>query len=96
MNPFSAIGNFFKSFGKLIVRALQLAGQAGLDEVVVQWALPLVREASKKFTDNPSRREWVIAALMSRFHIPESIARLAVELAVRLWKNELEKHNPKA
>ena len=92
---FSFLGKFFKGFGKLISKALQLVQEAGLTDEIVEIALPLIRIASVKFVDNPARREWVVAALMAR-RIPEGVARIAVEFAYKIYRRELEELLEKA
>ena len=82
--------SFLKPLGALVVKAFHAAKAAGLTDQLVQLALPYVREANRKFIDNDKRREWVVAVLVAR-KVPESIARLVVELAYRLYKAELEK-----
>jgi hypothetical protein len=47
-----------------------------------------VGEAQKQFNDNATKREWAVAALIAA-KVPESIARLAVELAVQVFKKKL-------
>ena len=89
MNVFKGIGGFFKQAGKLLTKAWSAANDAGLDDAVIAWALPLVRAASQKFVDNEQKRQWVIAALVARFKIPTRIAALAVELAYNLYRNEI-------
>jgi hypothetical protein len=89
MNPFKAI---FGTLKGLVEKAFGLAKQSGLTERAVSDALTFVKVAGDKFTDNAERREWVVKMLVSK-GLPESIARLAVELAVRLWKAETQ---PKA
>jgi hypothetical protein len=32
------------------------------------------------------RREWVVRQLIGRFHVPESVARLLLELAYQIYK----------
>lgn len=54
-------------------------------------AMILVKHAASSFVDNPSRRTYVVEALMRRFGVPESTARLLTELAVHAVKAELEK-----
>lgn len=90
MSVFGSIGNFFKKVGSLIGKALVSAGAAGLTEDVVQLALVWVRVAATKFTDNAQRREYVVSILVAK-HVPEYIARLAVELAYAFFKKEIEK-----
>ena len=53
-------------------------------KMAVDWA----RVAAEKFTDYAHRRAFVAQMLMAR-GTPESVARLATELAVQLLKQEL-------
>lgn len=82
MNSLLAI---FRALGRLIARALSFAESRGLTDALVQSALKLVGEADVTLDGNASKREWVVLQLVSR-GVPESIARLAVELAVALYK----------
>jgi hypothetical protein len=90
MNPFKAIGKFFVQIGTLIRKAFQAAQAAGLTDDVVALVLPKVRELMNSTLDNATRREQAVSFLRER-GVPEAIARLAVELAVRLVKAELAK-----
>ena len=87
MNPFPAIGRFLLRIGSLIGRAVTSAAVRGLKDKLVTKALLFVRQAAANFPDNMERREWVVALLV-REGVPESLARLAVELAVQLYKDE--------
>lgn len=49
-------------------------------------AAKYIEEAAAKFLDNPSRREWVVNQLMTEGHLPESIARITLEVALRISK----------
>jgi hypothetical protein len=75
----------FKALGKLFGRIFGVAKERGLTEDLVRDTVTLVETAAAKFTDTRERREWVVAALQA-MGIAESIARLAVELAVQIWK----------
>lgn len=90
MNVLKAISGFFSKVGAIVMKGVKYAHDAGLTDDIVNVALPYVREASKKFVDNDERREWVVKALVAR-KVPESIARIAVELAYRIYKTELAK-----
>lgn len=79
--------DFFKGIGRLIGKAFSAAKASGLSDELVQMALPFVRAAAAQFTDNAQRREFVVGVLVAK-GIPESIARLTVELAVQLIKKE--------
>lgn len=89
-NLFSFVGNAFKGFGKFIWNGLKSAEVKGLTDEVVKQALLYVKVAATKFTDNATKREWVVGILVSK-GIPESIARLAVELAYQALRSEIEK-----
>jgi hypothetical protein len=73
--------------GRLAKKAFGFAQEAGLTDGLIEKALELVKDAATRFDDNADRREWVIAALRA-IGIPENIARLALELAVQIWKKE--------
>ena len=75
------------SIGKALVRVFKVAQERGLTDDIVQQAEGLVGEAQRQFNDNTARREWAVAAMIAA-KVPESIARLAVELAVQLFKEE--------
>ena len=81
------IGSIFRWLGGLIKKAFRLAKKAGLTDVLVDTALARVREAATKFQENSKKRQWVVEQLV-KMGTPESIARLAVELAVSLYKDE--------
>lgn len=51
-------------------------------------AINLVKHASIKFMDNAARREWVVKELINTLHIKESIARIAVEIALQTLKGK--------
>lgn len=78
---------FFSKLGVWMKRAFRLVQEVVPDEMLLM-AVLWARVAAEKFTDNAKRREFVVQMLMAR-GIPESIARLAVELAVQFIKREL-------
>ena len=82
---------FKKLFGgvKSLVEKIVALVKRHVSEYDLDLALHFVREAATKYVDNTQRREWAVSQLMRR-GIPESIARLAVELAVQLIKKELD------
>jgi hypothetical protein len=83
LNAFKAIGGFFK-------RLFTGAEARGLTEALVREILrTYIPQAAGLFGTNAERREWVVAQLVAR-GIPESIARLALELAIQAYKDELE------
>jgi len=81
---------FFGSLIGVLKKAWDLAEKAGLDDNIIQFALKYVRTAQTKYLDNNERREWVVRALVDH-KVPEGVARLATELAVKLLKDELAK-----
>jgi len=88
MGFWSKLGSGFRKLGSLIKEGLGSAVVRGLTDDIVKTALVWVRVAATKFTDNAERRNFVIQILVSK-GIPESIARIAVELAVQIAKKRL-------
>lgn len=80
---------FSKLFG-LVARALARAKALGLNDQLLKDTIAWVEEAGEKFADPAARREFVVGVLKSR-GVPESVARLAVELAVQIWKKRTAK-----
>lgn len=92
MSFWSKVGNLFKQLGTTIAEALGQASIKGLTEEVVSVAKEWVKAAANKELDNNQKRDFVIAVLKKRFPLlPESIIRLAIELAVQAMKKEIEK-----
>lgn len=85
---FGFLGRLFTGIGKLVARAFQSSVGRGLTDAVMDAALAYVRAAAGRFTDNAERREWAVDMLARKLHIPESLARVAIELAVQAWKAE--------
>jgi hypothetical protein len=81
--------DFFKGIGHLLAHAFAIVKKVVPEEQLAA-GIALVRQAAQRFVDNAERRNWVIAQLQSRFHIPESIARLIVELAVQHVKQGVD------
>lgn len=71
----------------LLDLALKAARLAGLSDERMAQALALVREAQAMPAENAQRREWAVEMLM-QIGLKESLARLAVELAVAFAKWE--------
>lgn len=92
MSVLSAIGGFFKKLGTWIKKGLVAAVGAGLTDEIVKAALGWVKVAADRFVDNGEKREFVVRMLTTR-GIPEGVARLAVELAVQIYKKESAKLN---
>ena len=87
-NPFKLIWHGIAGLGKLIAKAFQSAAARGLTDAIVQDALSFVRQAAANIVSNDDKRVWAVSALVSK-GVPESIARLAVELAVQLFKDQV-------
>lgn len=81
---YSAIGGFFKKIGSFLTGL-------GVSDELVKLAYGAVKIAEERFIDNAAKREFAVAFLVGK-GIPESLARLAVELAVRLLKKEIAAH----
>ena len=80
--------DIFRKLGSLLSRALSIV-RAVVPPEVLALAVAEAKKAVDKFDDNHSKREYVIAALKARFpFVPESVLRLAVELAVQVIKRE--------
>jgi F0F1-type ATP synthase membrane subunit c/vacuolar-type H+-ATPase subunit K len=89
LNPFSAIGSFFKKLGELIGRGLKAAVTRGLTDQIVALAVGYIRVAAEKAISNDDKRELVVK-LLAGHGIPESVARFAVELGYQAIKHELD------
>ena len=79
---------FLKRLGTWLKQALAIVEQVVPDETI-KMALDWARVAAGKELDNAQRREFVVALLVAR-GIPESLARLATELAVQILKKEVK------
>jgi hypothetical protein len=90
MKIFSTVWHVVQKVRTLINRATTVAGANGLTDDVTRLALQWVKVAAGKQLDNAQKREFVVQILMGK-HVPESVARLAVELAVQVMKRELKK-----
>ncbi len=87
----SIFGNMFgwlKPLGGFLKKAIGFVEKYVTDETI-ELAVGWVKVAEHTITDNDARREFVIKMLVGR-GIPEHLARLAVELAVGIYKKEVE------
>lgn len=91
MDLITFVKKVFASSQSLVKKAWALVENAGINDDVLAFAMKWVRAAESKYVDNAEKREWVVALLKAQLKLPESVARLAVELAVRLVKAELAK-----
>ena len=94
-NIFAAIGGFFKKLGKLL-GSLFVVIASEITEDQLDIAIEYARQAATTYVDNAQRRHFVMGALKTRFKFSESIARLAVELAVQAIKKGIDKAASKA
>lgn len=90
MSLFSTIATAFKKVKGLLAKAWGLAEAAGVNDEILEFALKWIRIANTKYIDNTERREFVVSLLVGK-KIPESIARLIVELAYQLYRKEVSK-----
>ena len=81
--------NVFGFFAGLAKRAFGFAKANGLNDDLVKLALKWVRIASEKTVDNAEKREWCVEILKAK-GIPESVARIAIELGFQLYKAEIK------
>ena len=79
----------FARVGKGIAKALRFAESRGLTDDLVDLALTHVLKARESFETNEDRRAYVLAQLRGR-GVPESVARLALELAVSAYKKQVQ------
>lgn len=80
--------HLFQSFGRWTLVVLRFARANGLDDELLDLALRLVTHAQPNFQTNDERRDYVLGRLKAA-GIPESIARLAIELAVQAYKKKV-------
>ncbi len=83
---FGKIAEFFKGIGHLLAKALGVVKDHITDEQLAK-AVALVKQAEVQFLDNALRRAFVVKGLMA-LGIPETYARMLVELALALVKKE--------
>lgn len=81
-NPFG----FLKRLSSFIGRILRFAESRGLTDDLVDLALRLVAQAQVQFPNNEARLAFVLDQIHLKTHVPESVARLAVELAIQAYK----------
>lgn len=79
--------NFFKT---LFGRVWGAAKKAGLTDEMIDYAKVEALKAAKRFAEgqNAEKRDWVLAILMKKFGVPESLARFILESAIQLIKQE--------
>ncbi len=80
--------SFFKRIEHYMGSAFTFAKSVGLTDELVGLALVYVRDAELTFETNAAKREWVIAQLSKI--MPDSLASLALELAIQLFHKELD------
>lgn len=88
MSFLSGLKSVLAKLGTVMKNALGEAVINGLTDQIVELAKKLVKDAGSRALNNDQKREMVVLALKNK-GIPESIARLAVELAYQALKKEL-------
>lgn len=78
MDFLHSVGHLFQNIFSIIKKVVP--------EQILELAIEKARVAADQFVDNSQRREWVIAELLHVPGVSESVARLAVELAVQHLK----------
>lgn len=91
MSFIKSLKEFAKHVGSAIVVALGFASANGLTDAVIEIAKEQVKAAASSALDNTEKREFVVSKLSGMLHLPESVIRLAVELAVNAVKAETKK-----
>lgn len=89
-NPFGKILGWLKALGRKLGGALVSVGKH-ITEEQFDYALMVARAAVDRFTDNANRRTWAVHEVQTKFGVSESIARMAVELAVHTLKRGEQK-----
>ena len=89
MGFWSKFGSAFKKLGSVAKSGLGYAAKAGLTDDIIKLAVVWAKVAAKKAIDNAAKREFVVDILVAK-KVPESVARLAVELAVHIIKNKVD------
>ena len=80
-----------KAFGSWVKKAIVVVQEVVPDDLLAR-AVVWVKIAANGQLDNAGKREYVVTKLRAMFPgVSESILRLAVELAVRIVKKELNK-----
>lgn len=80
--------SFFGFLGGLVKKAFGFAKANGLTDDLVQLSYKWVKKAAALSIDKPEKREFVVKALVAK-GVPESVARIATELAYQIWKKEV-------
>lgn len=83
-----SIKSFFSRVKTTLQKGWELLQRAGLDDEVMSLAQRYVKTAATKYVDNNERREWVLRVLVDH-KVPEGVARVAIELALKLLKQEI-------
>lgn len=83
----TSIWNVLRGIKTLIQTAIDAAGARGLTDKLVQDTILWIRVAATKFADSAEKREWVVGILVNK-GVPESIARITVELAYQIFKKD--------
>ena len=81
--------DFLKGIGHVFGKVFGVIRKIVPEDQLIH-AIELVKTAGEQFVDNAMRREWVVTALMTEFHVPESVARLMTEMAVSSVKRGVD------
>jgi hypothetical protein len=77
-----------RALGRFAARAFGYARSSGLTDDVLDLAYQHVVKAAQLFVENKDKRNWVLLKLQDQ-GVSESLARLAIELAVQLLKKKV-------
>ena len=89
MSFWSSLTSLCGKIDSITKHSLGYVVEKGLSDEVVKIALVWARVAAKKVLDNKGKRDFVVYTLVNK-GIPESVARIATELAVNIIKRELQ------
>ena len=81
------IFGWLRPVGKFLKKAFGFIDKYVTDEAI-ELAVSWVKVAKTTLTDNESRRALVMKVLMTRLGLSENVARLIVEIAVGIVKQE--------
>lgn len=87
MRLLEKLGIYVITKGRILNGAFSSSQLSGLDDHTLALALEWSDKARRKYDDPAQRRAWVLAILEAR-GVKESIARLALELALQRRKSQ--------
>lgn len=92
MEFLKVLKSFVTHLGSAVLQALGHATARGLSDAVLNSAIGFVKDAATaegSVLNNVEKKNYVAKKLVVLFHLPESVANLAVELAVQAVKAEI-------